>query len=84
MDELNALPYLDAVVREILRLHPGRGIDRVGRVLVKVIDEVYADVALGNVTKGKFNSSVYSHTSSPLDHIYCLDAPIGRWDPTLP
>ena len=62
----------------------GRGIDKVGRVLVKVIDEVFADVALENVKKRKLNSSVNSLTSSPLDHIYCLDVPIGHWDPTPP
>ena len=31
----------------------GGGIDKVGRVLVKVIDEVFADVALENVKKKK-------------------------------
>ena len=62
----------------------GRGSDKVGRVLVKVIDEVFADIALENVKIGKFNSSVISLTSSPLDHICCLDAPIGHWDPIPP
>ena len=35
----------------------GRGIDNVGKVLVRVIDEVFADIALENVKGGKFNSS---------------------------
>jgi hypothetical protein len=62
----------------------GRGIDKVGRVLVKVMDEELADVALENVKIGKSDSRINSLTSSPLDHICYPDAPIGHQGPTPP
>jgi cytochrome P450 len=45
MDELNSLPYLDAVVRESLRLHPPvpRGVRVAVRDDVLPVSELYLD-----------------------------------------